>query len=435
MIKLKISDPIVVLRGARYEDVNWGPYQFASPFRRPNGNIAVGVYIGEDNILDYTSGGSAYLESADGGDTWQPASPDVTSDNGLTLPNGDVVHFPRIPATPLDGYEIPPFTRLTPGTDFAKKAAPGTLPLQDGVTSHWGTVIRAYRAERLPAPLDKKEWYMTRKTPDGVVHEEHCALEWDYLTRVVFCMNGKYSMKGIYPTGRPKIGPDGAVWITAFSGEGHLDPKNGQYSPYYAAELFRSTDNCHSFTHYAHMGYPADGDRYPYLSGGFSDNDIAFFDDGSMAWFFRSAWFGSTGREAAPMYWSRSTDLGKTWSAPEEFSFTGIYPNPCRLDCGVTLLCYARPGLFLTACPNNDSTAWIEPIELMTAGDRSGLSNTKKPPDKVDFHDWDGACHNATLIAVDDRHALIFNTDFFYPDENGVKRKTVYCQKITVEDV
>ena len=427
-MKLIVGEPKVILRGIRPEEGMWGPYQFATPYDCGN-KIAVSIHVGEDSFRTYVDE-KIWMESHDGGETWQRTTREVIADCGLELPNGDKVTFPRVSAKPLDGYELTPFTRLTPGTDFGVKAEAGKLPQQDGVTSHGGTVIRAYKAERLPSPLDEKKWYMVRKTVDGKVSEEYCDLDWPYLTRVVFTEDGRNYMKGIFPTGVPKIGPDGAVWITAFSGEGHLDPKNGQYSPYYSAELFRSTDNCHSFIRYAHMEYPADGDKYPYLSGGFSDNEIAFFDDGSICWFFRSAWYSSTKRPWAPMYWSRSTDMGKTWSAPEEFSFTGVYPSLCRLDCGATLLCFARPGMFVTACRNSDSTKWIEPVEIVTPGDRSALANVHK--DEIDFHDWEGACDNAVLLAIDDNSALIFNTDFYYPDENGVKRKTVYCRKITV---
>lgn len=145
----------------------------------------------------------------------------------------------------------------------------------------------------------------------------------------------------------------------------------------------------------------------------------------------RSAWFGSTGYEWAPMYMSRSTDMGKTWSAPQEFSFTGVFPSLCKLECVITLLCFARPGMFVTACPNNDSTKWIEPIELMTAGDRSALANIISPIKH--FHDWDGACNNCQLIHISENSALIFNCDFYFPNEDGVKRKTVFCRRITVD--
>ncbi len=430
-MKIKVGDEKVVVRGIRPEEGMWGPYQFPTPYKAGD-KIAVSVHVGEDSIKTYGDG-KLWFVSGDKGETWQETTPDIIADCGLKLPNGDTITFPRVSAIDVSDYKIPSFLELTPGTDYSKKAEEGTFPQQDGVTSHCGYIIRAYNADRLPDSLSEKKWYMIRKTAGGEVREEYCKLEWPYLTRVVFSddtFKNPY-MKGIFPTGVPKIGPDGAVWITAFSGEGHIDPKTKQYSPYYSAEIFRSEDNGYTFKQYAHMEYPADGNKYPYLSGGFSDNEIAFFDDGSMCWFMRSAWYGSTGIEWAPMYMSRSYDMGKTWSAPEEFSFTGVYPSLCRLDCGVTLLCFARPGMFVTACPNDDSTKWIEPIELMTPGDRSHLANVKNEPKT--FHDWDGACNNCTLIPVDENSALIFNCDFYFPDENGVKRKTVFCRRITVE--
>lgn len=431
-MKLKIGEERVIVQGMRPEEGQWGPYQFATPYKIGD-TIAVSVHVGEDSMKTYGDG-KLWFVSEDQGETWQETSPDIIADCGLELPNGDKIIFPRVSAIELSDYRIPSLTELTPDVDFSQKAEEGTLPLQDGLTSWQGnTLIRAYNADRLPDSLSAKKWYMIRKTAKGEVNEEYCELDWPYLTRVVFSGPDIISpyMKGIFPTGVPKIGPDGAIWITAFSGEGHINPKNKQYSPYYSAEIFRSTDNGHTFRQYAHMEYPADGDKYPYLSGGFSDNEIAFFDDGSICWFMRSAWFCSTGYEWAPMYMSRSTDMGKTWSAPQEFSFTGVFPSLCKLECGITLLCFARPGMFVTACPNNDSTKWIEPIELMTAGDRSVLANIINPIKH--FHDWDGACNNCQLISISENSALIFNCDFYFPDEDGVKRKTVFCRRITVE--
>ena len=132
------------------------------------------------------------------------------------------------------------------------------------------------------------------------------------------------------------------------------------------------------------------------------------------------------------MYMSRSTDDGKTWSKPEKFAFTGILPRLCPLKCGTTLLCYARPGIFIQASCNDSGTAWSEPVEVMTPNDRSRLANI--PIDQPKFHEWDGACNNPELIALDDRTALLVYSDFYYPDENGIKRKSILCRRITVED-
>lgn len=297
----------------------------------------------------------------------------------------------------------------------------------------WGTEIRAYNADRLPAPLCRREWTALRiKAGEKNPVKETVKVHWPGLTRVVHSQGNRHVMKSIFPRGNLKLGPDSAVWVSAFSGEGHINPSNGQYSPYYSAELFRSDDIGKTFSQVAHMEYPADGDKYPYLSGGFSDSDFEWMPDGSMVWFFRSNWFASTGEEWSPMYWSRSTDMGKSWTRPEKFSDLGTLPRLVNLPCGTTLICYARPGTFVQASLDDGGTAWSEPLEVMTPADRSTLGNT--PADHpVTFHQWVGSCNNPELLAIGDNSALIFYSDFYYPDETGVKRKTILCREIKVE--
>ena len=428
-MRLTMGPENVIVRGTRPEDGLWGPYQFPRPYRLKD-RIVVSVDIHDDD-LNYGDP-KLWFESRDEGLTWNQIDGSVAPECGLELPNGDRLFFPMQSAIPMDGYAMADQTLLTPGYDFNAKAGEGTLPIPDGTTA-WinGQVIKAYRAERLPESLAKKEWTAER-IPVGEKNPrmESVPLDWPFLTRVVHIQpDGKRFMKGLFPRGNPKIGPDGAVWVTAFSGEGHIDPENGQYSPYYSAELFRSEDNGHSFRQHAHLEYPADGRKYPYLSGGFSDSDIEFMPDGSMVWFLRSAWYMSTGNEAAPMYFSRSEDMGRTWSAPEPFAPTGVLPRLCRLNSGIVMLCYARPGIFVRACDDPSGRQWSEPLAVMTPEDRSALANRIRKPPR--FHDWDGSCCNPELLPLDERSALLFYTDFYYPDETGAARKTVLCRKIT----
>ena len=83
-------------------------------------------------------------------------------------------------------------------------------------------------------------------------------------------------------------------------------------------------------------------------------------------------------------------------------------------------------------CTDKSGKEWSEPYEIMTAEDRSSLHNLKI--ETPNFHEWVGSCNNPELLPLDDRSALIFYTDFYYPDKDGVKRKTVLCRKITVTD-
>lgn len=427
-MKILVGQEKVIVQGMTLEENEWGKYQFPTPYREDD-KIGVSVFVDNDTLINDAKP-TRLFESSDKGETWTEIPDDGLSRRGVKLPNGDRIYFPTLPGTDLSEYEIPSLYMLTPDCDFSKAGEGNKFPIQDGYTTQNGG-IRAYRAERLPYPLSEKKWAMERiKAGETTRIAEEAHLDWPYLTRVVMQHNGTYFMKSIHPIRCPKIAPDGSVWISVFSGEGHINPKNGQYSPYYSAEILRSVDNGKTFKLHAHMEYPADGDEFPYLSGGFSDNDYEFMDDGSIIWFFRSTWFGSTGWEWAPMYFSRSTDGGVTWTKPEIFAPMGVFPSLCKLKCGATLLCYARPGMFVTACESDKPTQWMEPITVLEPKDRSHLANIKI--ENPTWRQWDGQCGNPQLISVSDNEALLFYGDFYYPDQNGVKRKTILCRKITV---
>lgn len=431
-MKIVAGKEIPIVRGIRPEQQLWGAYQFPRPYNLGD-RLVVAVHVTEDDIKSFGKA-NRWFESRDGAITWHEIDDSVAIECGLLLPNGDRIYFPQESGVSLKDYKMTPQSHYTPGTDFSTRAAEGTLPIPDGLT-YWleGTQIRAYNADRLPESLAKKEWLMKRISAGSQIPvTEYAQVEWPFLTRVVYSgVHYDNVLKPIFPRGTPKLGPDGAIWVSAFSGEGHINPANGQYSPYYSAELFRSEDNGHSFQRRAHMEYEANGHEYPYQSGGFSDSDFEFMPDGSMVWFFRTAWYAYTGREWDPMYMARSTDGGLTWSKPVKFADVGILPRLCKLACGAVLLCYARPGIFVCGSCDEGGRVWSEPVELMTPEDRSSLANI--PISNPTFHEWDGGCNNPELVALDENNALLFYSDFYYPDAQGVKRKTILCRKLTVE--
>lgn len=429
-MRIVLGKEHVVVRGIRPEEKMWGPYQFPIPYHLED-RLVVSVHVHDDGI-EHWGKVNRWFESKDYGVTWRECDPTVDAECGLKLPSGDRIYFPPESAIDLSDYYIPGLEYLTPQYDYSQKAKEGTLPMQDGL-SWWGpTLVRGYLSERLPPSLDRKEWTVKR-IPAGTnaVITEKAQIDWPYLTRVVHTNGNRHAMKAIFPRGTPKLGPDGAVWISCFSGEGHVNPENGQYSPYYSAELFRSDDEGKTFKRRGHMEYEADGRRYPYASGGFSDSDFAFMDDGTIIWFFRSNWYITTGYEWAPMYWARSADGGYTWSKPEIFSRVGTLPRVVRLENGCALICYARPGVFLRGCSDGVGYEWSDEITVMTPDDRSRLANIVKTPPT--FHDWDGACNNPELLPIAENKALLFYSDFYYPDESGIARKTILCREIIAE--
>ena len=68
---------------------------------------------------------------------------------------------------------------------------------------------------------------------------------------------------------------------------------------------------------------------------------------------------------------------------------------------------------------------------MMTPNDRSGLANARQT--EKSFIDWAGSCNNPEVVAVSKNKALIFYSDFYYPDSDGIKKKTILCREITIE--
>ena len=428
-----VGEPTVICRGPTWEKAGWGPYQFPVAYPLGDGRVAVSVFVSKDDFTHYGDP-CRWFVTADGGTTWQETSPKVADKYGILLPNGDRVSFPLESSPELKGYSFTSFAKRLPDGKWRAPGVGKRFPVPDGVRGDmFGGVAFAYLAERVPEEFREANWLVRRlKAGADEAVAERAKVEWPYFTRVVHA-RGNFSgavLKTVSPKCKAKVGPDGALWVSTFSGEGHVDPETKLYSPYYSAEIFRSEDGGRTFARRSHIAYRADGVKYPYASGGFSDNDFEFMPDGSMIVFMRSNWYGTTGEEQSPMYFARSTDMGRTWSAPERFAELGTAPQIARLKNGAYAVMYGRPGLFVRVCEDESGLRWAAPVELLTAGDRSRLAN--EPKESPSFHDWDGECGNGAFVPVSDDTALAIYGDFYWPDAQGVKRKTILCRKVRI---
>lgn len=73
-----------------------------------------------------------------------------------------------------------------------------------------------------------------------------------------------------------------------------------------------------------------------------------------------------------------------------------------------------------------------DPHALRAGSRRTPLGDV--PIEDPVFHEWDGAGNNPTILATGYNEALLFYSDFYYPDAEGVKRKSILCVPITVEE-
>ena len=158
-----LGKEVVIVQGMTVEENRWGKYQFPRPYNA-NGRLFVSVHVEDDTIVT-TGNPTLWFESTDKGETWFEVSPEVATEAcGLTIPNGDRIYFPVDGGTDLSEYNFPDFSALTPDYDFKKPTEGKEMPLQDGLMVWpWGTLIRAYNADRLPYPLNEKKWRMERR--------------------------------------------------------------------------------------------------------------------------------------------------------------------------------------------------------------------------------------------------------------------------------
>ena len=91
---------------------------------------------------------------------------------------------------------------------------------------------------------------------------------------------------------------------------------------------------------------------------GFREADLVKAKNGDLLCIMRSG--GRNGESVnlfpTPLYCSRSTDNGKSWSPPEQIADRGVCPNVVTLSNGIIVCTYSRPGNWLIFSDDNGKT-------------------------------------------------------------------------------
>lgn len=107
----------------------------------------------------------------------------------------------------------------------------------------------------------------------------------------------------------------------------------------YRTFVVRSTDGGRTWDYRATVAYD------PQIGlESFCEADLMVVPGGDVLCFMRT---GGSGNKYTPLYLSRSSDHGKTWSAAQPIADRGVWPNACRMHDGVLVCTYGRPGNWL----------------------------------------------------------------------------------------
>ena len=388
-MKLRISDPVVVAAGPESAITGWGVYQFPDVERLCDGRLMIAFADSSDTIDAYGAERGCYV-SCDEGKTWEKANErSLDPLRGVLLDNGDRVQFIEQNSVFLtEEMQLPP--------------AVATM----GKTSY-------HRADEMPESICPHTWVMRRVSadfPEG--KDELVKLNWpDMLIR-----SGSGVVVPPQPWGRLRKAEDGVLWMPTFAIG--FDPKTGSVNPYLNTYVFRSADNGSTWDLMDTMVYRPEehlDDFLAYDREGYNENNITFAPDGSYIRLVRSD--GVFGRIKGTLYLVRSTDKGRSWSAPIPFDDRGVWPQLLTLKCGVTLASYGRPGFFIRATDDPACLSWEERIRLVEDGTKMHKST----------------CSYSDMIALDEHTAGLVYTDFTVKDDSGVARKTVLFRTVTVE--
>ncbi|WP_128548161.1 sialidase family protein [Larkinella soli] len=383
-LRVRLGEPVVITVAQQEE--KWGFYQFPTIYRSIDGTLVATWAMHTDHAESYGKDSDGFAVSNDGGRTWTfPGGPKPPG-NGLLLPNGDLIQNHTPPALDTATLKLP--------------------PKRGTVSENYGRTFSFYKLDELPENLQGV--YLNRLKKG----EKEWTLEHN---RLIDPTAVRYTDEKLFPV----------VWWGDMKVEATNDIMTGIYPGFYLENgrvppsgvlFYRSSDQGKSWKIAGRIPYTPDLTNDPNgnrrLALGFTEPAFEILSDGSYLCVLRTA----DGLGNSPMYLSRSTDRGATWSRPQAFTSSGVLPQLLQLKNGVTVLAAGRPGMQLRFSTGSGGLQWTDAFEMLPFND---------PKEVV-------SCGYPDLLAIGpDRFLLIFS-DFRYKNEKGEIRKAIKVREVTV---
>jgi len=159
-----------------------------------------------------------------------------------------------------------------------------------------------------------------------------------------------------------------------------------------------SRDRGRTFERRGVIAFDPDGKQHP------SETAMAATSDGKLVALGRA-----TDHRQQPMWITFSADRGHTWTARQNVFDFGVMPQLLRLDNGVLVTTFGRPGVQMGFSVDGTGQTWTQPVELTSS-----------------------SCGYTSLLRQSPTEFLIAYSSFQHRDSQGQNRKAILVQSISV---
>ena len=388
---ITFKEPVVVSVAEKPE--KWGFFQFPNIGRDKSGNIAVKWNLAADAIESYGVNHFGSAVSNDGGKSWT-IKPTDEFPEFTELPNGDLLTILTPKPIKVEELKLPP--AIGRGQDTYARQPYSFYKLHDLPESRQGVFQKR---------LEKGTG--TWKEEQAPLHDPRAA---------------RYTFRGLFPVlfwGDLRVAKDNSVIAGIYPGfyigdDGIVSPKSGVF-------FYRSDDNAKTWKIQGRILYDIDTkyDSLAYKRMGFTEPAFDIMPDGSFLTISRT----TDGIGMGPMFTSRSTDQGKTWSRPVAMAPSGVLPRLITLENGVTVLSSGRPGVQLRFSTDGKGQTWTDPFEMLPYKDSEGNVNVNSQV----------SCGYTGLIPTGPDRFLIVYSDFKFETPIKEIRKAIKVREIIVK--